>query len=63
MNNKFNLFSSICQALIGALGIISFFLVVINDLISIKWIITFILAIALFVIGIIRICDYKKNKQ
>ena len=63
MNNKFNLFSSICQVLIGALGIISFFLVVINDLISVKWIITFILAIALFVIGIIRICDYKKNKQ
>ena len=63
MNNKFNLFTSICQVLIGVLGIISFFLVVINDLISVKWIITFILAIALFVIGIIRICDYKKNKQ
>lgn len=60
MKSKWQLFSSIFQLIVGVMAIIAFIIVGISDGNITKWIITLILSIALVVLGIIGIIDYKK---
>lgn len=61
MKNKFYLFSSIFQLIVGIAGIIAFVILAINKEMMGKWIITLLLAIAFSIMGVIGIEDYKKK--
>lgn len=62
MKSKWNLIASIFQLVIGILAIAAFVVAAVNGGNMIKWIITLILAIAVAVLGVIGIIDYKSNK-
>ena len=62
MKSKWNLIASIFQLVIGILAIAAFVVAAVNGENMIKWIITLILAIAVAVLGVIGIIDYKSNK-
>ena len=62
MKSKWKLIASIFQLVIGILAIAAFVVAAVNGENMIKWIITLILAIAVAVLGVIGIIDYKSNK-
>ena len=62
MNNKWRLFASVFQLVIGLLAIAAFVVLSTGDENMTKWIITLILAIAYVILGIIGIIDHKSNK-
>lgn len=62
MKSKWNLISSIALLIIGILAILAFVVLLVTGENISKWIITLIFAIALAVLGIIGIKDYKKSK-
>ena len=63
MKSKWNLISPIDQLVVGVLAIIVFIMLALDGEVMTKWIITLLLAIAFFIIGIIRIIDYKSKKR
>lgn len=60
MKSKFSLISSIVELIFGILAIIAFIILLIVGEDMSKWIITLILAIALVIMGIMGIINYKK---
>lgn len=62
MNNKWRLFASVFQLVIGLLAIAAFVVLSTGGENMTKWIITLILAIAYVILGIIGIIDHKSNK-
>lgn len=62
MKSKWSLIVSIIQLVIGIMAIAAFAVIAISGESMAKWIITLILAVAYFVLGIIGIIDYKSNK-
>ena len=62
MNNKWKLFVSLFQLIVGIIAIVLCVLLISNGERLVKWIITLVLAIAFVAIGIIGIVNYKSNK-
>ena len=62
MSRKWQLFASIFQLIVGVCTITSFVILAFGGENMAKWIITLILSVAFFVMGIIGIIDYKSNK-
>jgi hypothetical protein len=62
MKNKWGLVSAIIQLVIGALAVVSFFVLWANGEDMTRWIITFILSVAFVVLGVIGIIDYTSRK-
>ena len=62
MKNKWQLFSSIFQLIVGLAAITSFFILGFSGESMAKWAVTLILSIAFVVLGVIGIIDYKSNK-
>lgn len=62
MKSKWSLIVSIIQLVVGIMAIAAFAVIAISGENMAKWIITLILAVAYFVLGIIGIIDYKSNK-
>jgi hypothetical protein len=62
MKNKWSLVSAIIQLVIGALAVVSFFVLWANGEDMTRWIITFILSVAFVVLGVIGIIDYTSRK-
>ena len=60
MNSKWNLFFAIFELIIGLLGALSFVVVLISSADYLKWIPAFLLSIALIIMGVIAIKNYKK---
>lgn len=63
MKSKFGLISSIIQLIFGMLAIVSFIILVINKEDISRWVITLLLAVALVIVGIIGIINYKINDK
>lgn len=61
--NKWRLFSSIFQIVIGIAAIIAYIVIAVTDEPLGRWTITLLLAIAFVVIGVIGIIDCNKNKD
>ena len=61
--NKWHLFSSIFQIVIGIAAIIAYIVIAVTDEPLGRWTITLLLAIAFVVIGVIGIIDCNKNKD
>lgn len=62
MKNKFNLTASIFQIIFGGLALLSYIILAASGENMIKWTVSFILSIAIVVVGIIGVLDYKSNK-
>ena len=62
MKSKWQLFASIFQLIVGLAAITSFALLAFGGENMAKWIVTLILSIALVVLGIIGIIDYKSKR-
>ncbi len=62
MHSKYQLVSSVIQVIIGIAAIASFFVLAANGEDMTRWIVTFILAAAFIVLGVIGLVDYKKHK-
>lgn len=62
MKSKWSLLSSIFQCVIGLIAVVMFCVLGLRGENVIKWIVTLILSVAFFVLGIIGIVDYKSNK-
>ncbi len=62
MKNKWCLFASIFQLVVGILAIVAFIVSAINGENMVKWIITLVLAIAFVVLGIVGIVNHKSDK-
>lgn len=62
MKNKWSLISAIVQLVIGALAVVSFFVLWASGEDMTRWIITLILSVAFVVLGVIGIIDYKSQK-
>ena len=61
--NKWSLFSSVFQIIVGAVAIIAYFIIAASGEPIGKWSVTLLLAIAYVVMGIIGVFDWKKNKK
>ena len=61
--NKWHLFSSIFQIVVGVAAIIAYVVIAISGEPLGRWTITLLLAIAFVVIGVIGIIDCNKNKD
>ena len=61
--NKWHLFSSIFQIVVGIAAIIAYVVIAVSGEALVKWTITLILAIAFLIMGIIGIIDWKKSKK
>lgn len=62
MKKKWQFICSLGQLIIGTLAIVAFVILAINGEVMTKWMITFLLAIAFVVLGIIGIVAYKSNR-
>ncbi|MBR2329863.1 MAG: hypothetical protein IKA40_01320 [Clostridia bacterium] len=62
MKNKWGLVSAIVQLVIGALAVVSFFVLWASGEDMTRWIITFILSVAFVILGVFGIIDYKTQK-
>lgn len=62
MKSKRNLIISIIQLVIGILAIVAFAVLGSGGENVSKWVITFFLAVAYVILGLIGIADYKSNK-
>jgi len=63
MKTKWYLFSSIFQLVVGVLAVAAFIILAINGEDMGRWVVTFLLAIAFCILGILGIIDYcKKGK-
>ena len=63
MKNKWQLFASIFQLVIGIMAIISFIIIGFSGEPLTKWIGTLLLSVAFVVLGIIGMIDYKSNRK
>ena len=63
MKNKWSLISAIVQLVIGALAVVSFFVLWASGEDMTRWIITLILSVAFVVLGVIGIIDYKSQNN
>ena len=64
MKNKFSLFVSIFQIIIGLVAIVMFFTMGISEQeIMTKWIVTLFLAVAFILLGIVGVLDYMSDKK
>lgn len=61
MQNKKLLITSIFQIMVGLLAIIAFIILIIKGEDIRRWIITFLLAVAFIILGIVGIIDYKNK--
>ena len=61
--NKWRLFSSIFQIVVGIAAIIAYVVIAVSREPLGRWTITLLLAIAFVVIGVIGIVDWKKSKN
>lgn len=61
--NKWRLFSSIFQIVVGIVAIIAYVVIAASGEPLGKWTITLILAIAFLIMGVIGIVDWKKSKK
>ena len=62
MKSKWYLIASVFELTIGIVAVLSFVILGLNDENMIKWIVTLILSVALIVLGIIGIFNYRSNK-
>ena len=62
MKSKWYLIASVFELIIGIVAVLSFVILGLNDENMIKWIVTLILSVALIVLGIIGIFNYRSNK-
>ena len=62
MKNKWQLFASVFQLIVGVLAIASFVILGFGGENMTKWIVTLILSVAFVIMGIIGIVDYKKKQ-
>lgn len=62
MKSKWSLVSAIVQLVIGALAVVSFFVLWASGEDMTRWIITFILSVAFVILGVFGIIDYKTQK-
>ena len=61
--NKWHLFSSIFQIVVGIAAIIAYVVIAVSGEPLGRWTITLLLAIAFVVIGVIGIIDWNKSKN
>lgn len=61
--NKWRLFSSVFQIVVGIAAIIAYVVIAVSGEALGKWTITLILAIAFLIMGVIGIVDWKKSKK
>ena len=61
--NKWRLFSSIFQIVVGIAAIIAYVVIAVSDEPLGRWTITLLLAIAFVVIGVIGLMDWKKSRK
>ena len=61
--NKWRLFSSIFQIVVGIAAIIAYVVIAASGKVIGKWTVTLLLAIAFVVIGVIGIADWKKSNR
>lgn len=61
--NKWRLFSSVFQIVVGIAAIIAYVVIAVSGEALGKWAITLILAIAFLIMGVIGIVDWKKSKK
>ncbi len=61
--NKWRLFSSIFQIVVGVAAIIAYVVIAVSGEPLGRWIITFLLAIVFVILGVIGIVDCNKNKD
>ena len=61
--NKWHLFSSIFQIVVGIAAIIAYVVIAVSGEVLGKWTVTLLLAIAFVVIGVIGIIDWNKSKN
>lgn len=61
--NKWSLFSSVFQIIVGAVAIIAYFVIASSGEPIGKWTVTLLLAIAYVVMGIIGVFDWKNKKD
>ncbi|MBQ7088689.1 MAG: hypothetical protein IJN04_03510 [Clostridia bacterium] len=61
--NKWRLFSSVFQIVVGIAAIIAYVVIAVSGEALGKWTITLILAIAFLIKGVIGIVDWKKSKK
>ena len=61
--NKWHLFSSIFQIVVGIAAIIAYVVIAVSGEPLGRWTITLLLAIAFVVIGVIGIVDWNKSKN
>jgi len=61
--NKWHLFSSIFQIVVGIAAIIAYIVIAISGEPLGRWTVTLLLAIALVVIGVIGTVDYAKSNK
>ena len=62
MGKKIQLITSLIQIVIGIATVIAFFILLFSNENITRFIVTFILAIAFIVIGVINLIDYFKKK-
>lgn len=61
--NKWRLFSSVFQIVVGVAAIIAYVVIAVSGEALGKWTITLILAIAFLIMGVIDIVGWKKSKK
>ena len=61
--NKWRLFSSVFQIVVGVAAIIAYVVIAVSGEALGKWTITLILAIAFLIMGVIGIVGWKKSKK
>ena len=62
MKSKWKLFVSVFQLIVGVLAIVSFVILAFDGENMLRWIVTLTLSIAVGVMGIIGIIDYKSKR-
>ena len=61
--NKWHLFSSIFQIVVGIAAIIAYVVIATSGKVIGKWTVTLLLAISFVVIGVIGLVDWNKSKN
>ncbi len=62
MKSKWYLIASVFELIIGIVAVVAFVISGLNDENMIKWIVTLILSVALIVLGIVGIKNYRSEK-